>query len=69
MFHNPRVENSVFLYVKPSLGFLAALLGKRDSPREKATLAAHEILSCAGQVKGLGWYTERLEWRGLTSEP
>lgn len=69
IFPNPAADNSVCLYVKPRLGFFAALIGKSDALREKATTAAHGILSHAEHVEELGWFTERQVWRSSTSVP
>ncbi len=69
LFHNPSVENSVCLYVKPKLGFFSAILGKNDSLRELATSHSHAILSGASHINNLGWYSETEAWKGATNTP
>lgn len=69
LFHNPSVENSVCLYVKPKLGFFSAILGKSDRLRELATSHSHAILSSATHINNLGWYNESQVWKGATNAP
>ncbi len=69
LFHNPSVECSVCLYVKPKLGFISAILGKSDSLRELATSHSHAILSSASHINNLGWYTETQVWKGAANAP
>ncbi len=59
LFHDPAVESSVWLYIKPKLKFFDAIRGKADTLREALTTHCHNILSNTQQVHNLGWYTER----------
>lgn len=69
LFHNPSIEQSVCLYIKPKLGFFAAIRGKKDSLRELITTQLHKILSEAAQIKNPGWYKETQVWQGPTKTP
>jgi hypothetical protein len=68
-FNNPSLEKSVCLYVKPQLGFFAAIRGKNDTLRELATSHSNTILSNSNHVSNLGWYTETRVWKEPTNAP
>lgn len=69
VFSNPKKKFTLCLHVKPQLKFFAALMGKNDILREKATGIAHSILSNSSEITELGWYLERQAWKSPTMTP
>lgn len=69
IFNSPERPECLWLYAKPKLKFIAAILGKNDILRERATQLAHSILKDSDEISELGWYLENNVWKGPTSTP